>query len=128
MTVAQRREAEYRMNPPSTTAEMLVSQFAPAVLLSLKQVSQATGQADESRDGRGRAKRDARAEQTIRNLISQNRTTLPTRKVGGRRVVHVLDLAAWLDEQRVALDDVPLPEVPRRRPGRPTKAEQRRAR
>ena len=100
------------MNPPSTTAELLVSQFAPAVLLNLKQVSQVTGQ----------------AEQTICNLISQNRTTLPTRKVGGRRVVHVLDLAAWLDEQRVALDDVPLPEVPRRRPGRPTKAEQRRAR
>ena len=52
------------MNPPSTTAELLVSQFAPAVLLTLKQVSQVTGQ----------------AEQTIRNLVSQNRTTLPTRK------------------------------------------------
>ena len=99
------------MNPPSTTAELLVSQFAPAVLLTLKQVSQITGQ----------------AEQTIRNLISQNRTTLPTRKVGGRRVVHVLDLASWLDEQRVALDNVPMAEPPRRRPGRPTKAGQRRA-
>jgi len=95
-----------------TTAELLVGQFAPAVLLTLKQVSQVTGQ----------------AEQTIRNLISQKRTTLPTRKVDGRRVVHVLDLAAWLDEQRIALDDVPVPEPPRRRPGRPTKAEQRRAR
>lgn len=100
------------MNPPSTTAELLVSQFAPAVLLTLKQVSKVTGQ----------------AEQTIRNLISQNRTTLPTRKVGGRRVVHVLDLAAWLDEQRVAPGDVPLAVPPPRRPGRPSKAEQRRAR
>jgi predicted DNA-binding transcriptional regulator AlpA len=100
------------MNPPSTTAELLVSQFAPVVLLTLKQVSQVTGQ----------------AEQTIRNLISQNRTTLPTRKVGGRRVVHVLDLAAWLDEQRMAPDDVPSADPPCRRPGRPTKAEQRRAR
>jgi predicted DNA-binding transcriptional regulator AlpA len=100
------------MNPPSTTAELLVSQFAPAVLLTLKQVSQVTGQ----------------AEQTIRNLISQNRTTLPTRKVGGRRVVHVLDLAAWLDAQRVAPGEVPTVALPRLRPGRPTKAEQRRAR
>ena len=101
------------MNPPSTTAELLVSRFAPAVLLTLKQVSQVTGQ----------------AEQTIRNLISQNRTILPTRKVGGRRVVHVLDLAAWLEEQRIAPgDDVPIEESPRRRPGRPTKAERRRAR
>ena len=100
------------MNPPSTTAELLVSQFAPAVLLTLKQVSQVTGQ----------------AEQTIRNLISQNRTTLPTRKVGGRRVVHVLDLAAWIEEQRVGPDDVPIADPPRRRPGRPTKTEQRRAR
>ena len=33
------------MNPPSTTAELLVSQFAPTVLLTLKQVSQVTGQA-----------------------------------------------------------------------------------
>ncbi len=28
------REAEVRMNPPSTTAGLLVSQFAPAVLLT----------------------------------------------------------------------------------------------
>jgi len=95
-----------------TTADLLVRQFAPAVLLTIKQVSQVTGQ----------------AEQTIRNLISQNRTTLPTRKVDGRRVVHVLDLAAWLDEQRIELGKVPLADPPRRRPGRPTKAEQRRAR
>ena len=100
------------MNPPTTTAELLVSQFAPAVLLTLKQVSQITGQ----------------AEQTIRNLVSQNRTTLPTRKVGGRRVVHVLDLAAWLDEQRITPEESPPSTLPRRRPGRPTKAEQRRAR
>ena len=33
------------MNPPGTTAELLVSQFAPAVVLTLKQVSQVTGQA-----------------------------------------------------------------------------------
>jgi hypothetical protein len=83
------------MTIPSTTAELLVGQFAPAVLLTLKQVSQVTGQ----------------AEQTIRNLI-----------------VHVLDLAAWLDEQRVAPGDVPIADPPRRRLGRPTKAEQRRAR
>jgi hypothetical protein len=57
------------MHPPNTTAELLVSQFAPAVLLTLRQVSQVTGQ----------------AEQTIRNLISQNRTTLPTRKVRRRQ-------------------------------------------
>jgi len=100
------------MNPPSTTAELLIGQFAPAVLLSIKQVSQVTGQ----------------AEQTIRNLISQNRTTLPTGKVGGRRVVHVLDLAAWLDEQRIAPSDVPVPTPLRRRPGRPTKVEQQRSR
>jgi hypothetical protein len=100
------------MTIPSTTVELLVSQFAPAVRLTLKQVSQVTGQ----------------AEQAIRNLISQNRTTLPTGKVGGRRVVHVLDLAAWLDEQRVAPDDVLSGDPPRRRPGRPTKPEQCRAR
>ena len=100
------------MNPPTTTAELLVSQFAPAVLLSLKQVSQVTGQ----------------AEQTIRNLVSQGSTTLPTRKIEGRRVVHVLDLAAWLDEQRIAPGNAPAPATPRRRPGRPTKAEQSRAR
>ena len=101
-----------RMNRPTTTAELLVSQFAPAVLLTLKQVSEVTGQ----------------AEQTIRNLISQGRTTLPTRKVGGKRVVHVLDLAAWIDEQRAAPGGGSTPTVPRRRPGRPTKLEQRRAR
>ena len=100
------------MNPPSTTADLLVSQLAPAVLLTLKQVSQVTVQ----------------AEQTLRHLISQKRTTLPTRKVSGPRVVHDLDLAAWLDEQRVAPDDVAAPALPRRRPGRPTKTEQRRAR
>ena len=100
------------MKAPTTTAELLVSQFAPAVLLNIKQVSQVTGQ----------------AEQTIRNLISEGSTTLPTRKVGGRRVVHVLDLAAWLDAQRISPDDVPLPVVARRRPGRPSKLEQRRGR
>jgi predicted DNA-binding transcriptional regulator AlpA len=107
-------ERNDRMNSPSTTAELLVSQFAPAVLLSIKQVSQVTGQ----------------AEQTIRNLISQGRTTLPTRKVGGKRVVHVLDLAAWLDEQCAAAGGSSTPTVPRRqrRPGRPTKLEQRRSR
>jgi hypothetical protein len=42
------------MNPPSTIAELLVSQFAPAVLLTIEQVSQITSQ----------------AEQTIRNLRS----------------------------------------------------------
>ncbi len=101
------------MNPPSTTTELLLAQFAPAVLLTLKQVSQVTGQ----------------AEQTIRNLISQGRTTLPTRKIGGKRVVHVLDLASWLDEQRAAPSHAVLaPAGPRRRPGRPTKLEQRRGR
>ncbi|MCP5151977.1 MAG: pyocin activator PrtN family protein [Ectothiorhodospiraceae bacterium] len=94
-----------------TTAELLIRQFAPAVLLTLKQVSLVTGQ----------------AEQTLRNLISQGRTTLPTRKVGGKRVVHVLDLAAWLDAQPVAAVEPPHPPV-RRRPGRPTKLEQRRGR
>lgn len=100
------------MNQPTTTAELLVSQFAPAVLLNIKQVSQVTGQ----------------AEQTIRNLISEGSTTLPTRKVGGRRVVHVLDLAAWLDAQRISPGDVPLPVAAGRRPGRPSKLEQRRGR
>ncbi len=100
------------MNPPTTTAELLVSQFAPAVLLNIKQVSQVTGQ----------------AEQPIRNLISEGSTTLTTRKVGGRRVVHVLDLAAWLDAQRISPDDDPLPVAARRRPGRPSKLEQRRGR
>ena len=100
------------MNRPTTTAELLVSQFAPAVLLTLKQVSEVTGQ----------------AEQTIRNLISQGRTTLPTRKVGGKRVVHVLDLAAWIDEQRAAPGGGPTPTAPRRPRGRPTKLEQRQAR
>jgi len=42
--------------------------------------------------------------------------------------VHVLDLAAWLDEHRIAPGDVPIADPPRRRPGRPTKAEERRAR
>lgn len=31
------------MNPPSTTAELLIEQFAPAVLLTIKPVSQITG-------------------------------------------------------------------------------------
>jgi len=100
------------MNPPTTTAELLVNQFAPVVLFTIKQVSEITGQ----------------AEQTIRNLISQDRTTLPMRKVGGRRVVHLLDLAARLDEQRIAPGDVPAPAARLGRPGRPTKVEQGRAR
>lgn len=52
-----------------------------------------------------------------------------SRKVSGKRVVHALDLACWLDEQRATADDAaPAPTLPRRRPGRPTKLEQRRAR
>ena len=98
------------MNPPTTTAELLVRQVGPTILLSVRQVSEITGQ----------------AEQTLRNLISQGRTTLPTRRVGGRRVVHVLDLAAWLDAQRGEPVE-PAPPPPRR-PGRPTKREQRRSR
>lgn len=100
------------MNQPSATVDLLVQQFAPCVFLSLKQVSQVTGQ----------------AEQTIRNLISQGRTTLPTRKVGGKRVVHVLDLADWLDRYRVGPSAMQDPALARIRPGRPTKAEQRQSR
>lgn len=97
------------MSQPNTTAELLVKQFAPSVLLTIKQVAQVTGQ----------------AEQTIRNLISQGRTTLPTRKLGGKRVVHVLDLAEWLDQQRVVSGEAKDPEPAARRPGRPRKVEQR---
>ncbi len=100
------------MKQPTTTVELLVEQFAPSVFLSIKQVSQVTGQ----------------AEQTIRNLISQGRTSLPIRKGGGKRLVHVLDLAEWIERQRTLNPEVRIPEEPRRRPGRPTKAEQRRNR
>lgn len=95
---------------PETTVEVLIELFAPAVLLTLKQVAQVTGQ----------------AEQTLRNLISEGRTTLPSRKVGGKRVVHVLDLAEWLEEQRVPHQREVELEPSRRRPGRPTKSEQHR--
>ncbi len=90
------------------TAELLVELFAPAVVLTLKQVAQVTGQ----------------AEQTLRNLISEGRTTLPNCKVGGKRMVHILDLANWLDKQRVPNEAEFLTEPPRK-PGRPTKVEQR---
>ena len=98
------------MDKGNSTADLLVRQFAPAVLLSLKQVSLVTGQ----------------AEQTLRNLISQGRTTLPTRRIGGRRVVHVLDLAEWLEAQRAGAGDPLAPIDSPRRPGRPSKAELRR--
>ena len=92
------------------TAELLIELFAPAVLLTLKQVAQVTGQ----------------AEQTLRNLISEGRTTLPNCKVGGKRMVHILDLANWLDKQRIPNEAQFLAAEPLRKPGRPTKVEQRR--
>ena len=91
------------------TTELLVKLFAPAVLLTLKQVAQVTGQ----------------AEQTLRNLISEERTTLPNCKVGGKRVVHILDLANWLDQQRIQTDQQ-VRQVRQSKLGRPTKAERRR--
>ena len=93
------------METDNSTADLLVRQFAPAVLLTLKQVSLVTGQ----------------AEQTLRNLISQGRTTLPTRKIGGRRLVHVLDLAEWLEAQRAGAGDPLAPVGQQRGPGRPRK-------
>ena len=78
---------EHESRNLDTTAELLVEQFTPTVLLTLKQVALVTDQ----------------AEQTLRNLISDGRTTIPNRKVGGKRVVHILDLADWLDRQRVRL-------------------------
>ena len=90
------------------TTELLVKLFAPAVLLTLKQVAQVTGQ----------------AEQTLRNLISEGRTTLPNCKVGGRRVVHILDLANWLDQQRIQTNQK-VHQARQGKLGRPTKAERR---
>jgi hypothetical protein len=37
-----------RMNAPTTIAELLIDQFAPTVLLTIKQVSQVTGQAEQA--------------------------------------------------------------------------------
>lgn len=72
------------MSEYPTTADLLVQQFGPTLWLSIKQVSLVIGL----------------AEQTIHNQIAADTTSLPTRKLGRRRVVHVLDLARWIDEQR----------------------------
>ncbi len=99
------------MQKPNSTIELLKEHYGPAVFLNLKQVSKVIGL----------------AEQTIRNLISQGRLTLPTRKVGGKRVVHVLELAQWIDQEHITSEKMMhLSLLRRTRPGRPTKAEQRR--
>lgn len=71
--------------------DLLRELFEPALFLSIRQVSQVTGL----------------AEQTLRNLISKARRdpcryadrVFPTQKLGGRRLVHIADLARWIDRQ-----------------------------
>lgn len=71
------------------TLKMLSDRFGSRIFLSIRQVSEATGI----------------AEQTFRNLISQatqkpgHSAIPPTRKIGGRRFVHIGELADWLDQQ-----------------------------
>lgn len=95
------------MKETPTTADLLVQHFAPSVFLSINQVSQIIGL----------------AEQTLRNQLSQGKTSLPTRKLGRKRVVHVLDLARWIDERR-GLEPAPQRVAPvKGKSSRPTKAD-----
>jgi hypothetical protein len=59
--------------------------------------------------------------QTIRNLISQGRYRVPSFKIGRKRVFRLLDVAEYIDRQRLADPSHPTKKKPRR--GRPTKVE-----
>lgn len=63
--------------------------------------------------------------QTCYNLISSKRFPLPIKKERRKNMVLLSDLAAYLDGTLETTAPAETPEKPARRPGRPTKAEQR---
>lgn len=81
------------MSPQTSTLEILLARFDGAILIPL------TGAAAALRWPL----------QTARNRVSEGTCPFPTSKVAGRRVVHVCDLAAYIDEQTGA----PAPAGPR---------------
>lgn len=93
-------------NKPIHTIDILLRQFGGQVLIPFRDAALAAGF----------------AEQTARNKQSQGTFPIPTieRECAGtsaktrkRRLVHIRDLAAYIDEL----------SAPKRGPGRPTKAE-----
>ena len=62
------------------------------------------------------------ARRTCYNLAHNNRFPLPIRKIGSKSMVALVDLINFLDNKEPK--PVAKMEQPRRRPGRPTKAEQ----
>jgi hypothetical protein len=87
-----------------STLDLLVRQFPGAVAVPLRQAGPCIGL-----DWR-----------TLANREAQGRPILPSIKVGGRRMVKLLDLAAYIDSLGTPADPPPAqaPQI-KRRPGRP---------
>jgi hypothetical protein len=83
----------------SPTLQILLARFDGQILIPFTHASKTAGF----------------AEQTARNLESQKKFPIKTQKRGGRRFIHIEDLATYIESQRVTA-------TPR---GRPTKSQQR---
>ena len=86
------------------TLEFLSTSYPPT--LTVDQVSQITSEHS----------------QTIRNLISLGSYRIPSFKIGRKRVFRLIDVAEFIERQRIADPSHPSHKRPRR--GRPTKVEQ----
>lgn len=66
--------------------------------------------------------------QTIRNQLSRGRCDIPIRKVGGKLMISIVDLAGWLDSTQspqttpTAAPTLPPTPAAKRKPGRPKKS------
>lgn len=89
-----------------STLDLLVRQFPGAAAIPLRQAGPCIGL-----DGR-----------TLANREAQGRPILPSIKVGGRRMVKLLDLAAYIDSLGTPVATPPAQATQEKRgPGRPRK-------
>ncbi|MEQ1629183.1 MAG: hypothetical protein ABL873_01615 [Gallionella sp.] len=91
------KKIDVSANPFSLTLQILMARYVGQVLIPFSAAAKSAGF----------------AEQTARNLQSQNIFPIRSRKIGSRRFVHISDLANYIEQQ--------CPESEKQKPGRPTK-------